>query len=51
VRVCFGSAFAVELDCSGFLGCGSEVAFSVAEAEDAAAVVVVMIKMDLFAFE
>jgi hypothetical protein len=40
VRVCLGSAFAVELDGSGFFACGSEIAFSVTESEDAAAVVV-----------
>jgi hypothetical protein len=50
VRVGLGS-FAVELDGSGFLGCCSEVAGAMGKSEESAAVPIVMIKMQLLAFE
>ena len=40
-----------ELYCSGFLGCGTQVAFAVREASEFGAVPIIMIKMEFLAWQ
>jgi hypothetical protein len=46
-----GSSFRGDLVCSGFLGCGSDVAFGVAEASEFGAVVVVVAEVEFRPWE
>jgi hypothetical protein len=40
-----------DLFCSGFLGCGSDVAFGVGEASEFGAVPIIMIKVEFLAWQ